>query len=151
MYPAGRDRNHRRTVEAVAWKVITSLTMAKDRPAPFESSSMIDRGGTTTVAKIIATEIVMDLGRAEDEDVAVVSTIHGHQHRGSTVGRTVSTMSHRGNPIGLVDHSNYLNNRMEDGRETLEREVEEEEEEDDSVTTVVRVRGRQSKSAAKLR
>lgn len=150
MYPAGRDRNHRRTAEAVAWKVITSLTMAKDRPAPFESSSMIDRGGTTTVAKIIATEIVMDLGRAEDEDVAVVSTIHGHQHRGSTVGRTVSTMSHRGNPIGLVDHSNYLNNRMEDGRETLEREVEEEEE-DDSVTTVVRVRGRQSKSAAKLR
>lgn len=92
----------------------------------------------------------MDLGRAEDEDVAVVSTIHGHQHRGSTVGRTVSTMSHRGNPIGLVDHSNYLNSRMEDGRETLEREVEEEEE-DDSVTTVVRVRGRQSKSAAKLR
>lgn len=94
----------------------------------------------------------MDLGRAEDEDVAVVSTIHDHQHRGNTVGRTVSTMSHRGNPIGLVDHSNYLNNRMEDGRETLEREVEEEEEEeDDSVTTVVRVRGRQSKSAVKLR
>lgn len=29
--------------------------------------------------------------------------------------------------------------------------MEEEEEEDDSVTTVVRVRGRQSKSAAKLR
>lgn len=151
MYPAGRDRNRRITAEVVAWKVITSLTMAKDRPAPFESSSMIDRGGTTTVAKIIATEIVMDLGRAEDEDVAVVSTIHGHQHRGITVGRTVSTMSHRGNPIGLVDHSNYLNNRMADGRETLEREVEEEEEEDDSVTTVVRVRGRQSKSAAKLR
>lgn len=42
---------------------------------------------------------------------------------------------------------------MEDGRKTLERgEAEEEEEEEyGSVTTVVRVRGHQNKSAMKLR
>lgn len=101
------------------------------------------------VAKIIATEIAMDLGRVEDEDVAVVSTIHDH-HQGRTVLKVVvNSMSTRGNPIGLVDHSNYLN-KMEDGRKTLER-GEAEEEEDGSVTTVVRVRDHQNKSAMKLR
>lgn len=101
------------------------------------------------VAKIIATEIAMDLGREEDEDVAVVSTIHDH-HQGRTVLKVVvNSMSTRGNPIGLVDHSNYLN-KMEDGRKTLER-AEAEEEEDGSVTTVVRVRDHQNKSEMKLR
>lgn len=102
------------------------------------------------VAKIIATEIAMDLGREEDEDVAVVSTIHDH-HQGRTVLKVVvNSMSTRGNLIGLVDHSNYLN-RMEDGRKTLEPGEAEEEEEGGSVTTVVRVRGHQNKSAMKLR
>lgn len=67
--------------------------MARDQPEPFANSSTIDHGGITMVAKIIATEIAMDLGRAEDEDVAEVSTIHDH-HQGRTVlKKVVNTMS----------------------------------------------------------
>lgn len=101
------------------------------------------------VVKIIATEIVTDLGSVDEEGVLVVLTILG-SHLGRMAPKRVDTMSYRGNPIGLVDHSNsnYLN-RMEDGRETLAEE-EEEQEEDGSGIMAVRVRD-QIKSAMKLR
>lgn len=119
--------------------------MGKDPQEPSGSSSTIDRGGITIVVKIIATEIVTDLGSVYEEGVLVVLTILG-SHLGRMAPKRVVTMSYRGNPIGLVDHSNsnYLN-RMEDGRETLA-----EEEEDGSGIMAVRVRD-QIKSAMKLR